>query len=78
MNLSNKPIGIFYEHPTWFGPLFAELEQRQIPFVKIPAEAHQYDPLEKEPPFSLFINRMSSICVVTCRVIFMLLIICFI
>lgn len=55
-----KPIGIFYEHPTWFGPLFAELERRQIPFVKIAAEAHQYDPLEKEPPFSLFINRMSS------------------
>jgi len=55
-----KPIGIFYEHPTWFNPLFAELEKRKIPFAGIAAESHQYDPLEKDPPFSLFINRMSS------------------
>lgn len=27
-----KPIGILYEHPHWFGPLFAELgRQEQLP-----------------------------------------------
>ncbi|MFM7856575.1 MAG: hypothetical protein ACKO96_32790, partial [Flammeovirgaceae bacterium] len=54
------PVGIFYEHPTWFNPLFAELQNRKIPYVRIAAESHLYDPLQKEPPFSLFINRMSS------------------
>ncbi|GHN02416.1 hypothetical protein WSM22_39050 [Cytophagales bacterium WSM2-2] len=55
-----KPIGIFYEHPTWFKPLFDELDRRGIVFVPIHAESHQYDPSEKESPFSLVVNRMSS------------------
>ena len=32
-----KPIAIYYEHPHWFRPLFAELERRQTPHVKIDA-----------------------------------------
>ncbi|MBX2956490.1 MAG: hypothetical protein KF846_10050 [Cyclobacteriaceae bacterium] len=55
-----KPIGIFYEHPTWFKPLFAELEKRKIPFIRIKAEYHQYNPAENNQSYSLLINRMSS------------------
>ncbi|CCH53945.1 hypothetical protein BN8_03080 [Fibrisoma limi BUZ 3] len=57
---STKPIGIYYEHPEWFKPLFAELERRAIPYVKIDAAHHQFDPAETESPYALVVNRMSS------------------
>ncbi|PZR34689.1 MAG: hypothetical protein DI538_16285 [Azospira oryzae] len=60
MSHSRKPIGIFYEHPTWFKPLFSELERRRIPFIRVHAAQHQFNPAETEVPFSLLINRMSS------------------
>lgn len=60
MNNYRKPIGIFYEHSTWFKPLFSELERRGIPFIRVHAAQHQYNPSETEVPFSLLINRMSS------------------
>lgn len=59
MSHINKPIGILYEHPTWFKPLFEELERRKIPYVRLNAAQHQYNPLEREAPFSLVINRIS-------------------
>ncbi len=54
-----KTIGIFYEHPEWFRPLFAALERRGIDYEKIDAANHFYDPatLGKIP---LFFNRMSA------------------
>jgi len=60
MRFSKRPIGILYEHPTWFKPLFSELEKRRIPFIRIQAGNHQYNPAEHEVPFSLLINRTSS------------------
>ncbi|MFN8342857.1 MAG: hypothetical protein U0V64_14435 [Cyclobacteriaceae bacterium] len=54
-----KPIGILYEHPCWFKPLFEELLRRHIPFVRINAAHHQYNPAEKETPFSMVVNRVS-------------------
>jgi len=56
---SYKPIAIFYEHPDWFRPLFAELERREIPFVQLDANAHSFDPSEEESPYSLVFNRAS-------------------
>jgi len=53
-----RPIALFHEHPDWFRPLFAELERRGTPFVRIPAGQHGYDPGE-QPPYSLVFNRMS-------------------
>lgn len=54
-----KPIGIFYEHPDWFKPLFAELERRGLPYVKIPADQHAFA-LEQSPSqYSLVFNRAS-------------------
>jgi glutathione synthase/RimK-type ligase-like ATP-grasp enzyme len=53
------PMAIYYEHPDWFRPLFAELERREIPFVRIDAAAHSYDPSETQSPYSLVFNRAS-------------------
>ena len=55
----NKPLAIFYEHPDWFKPLFAELDRRQIEYVKLDANAHVYDPAEADIPYSLVFNRAS-------------------
>ncbi|UHG93841.1 ATP-grasp domain-containing protein [Spirosoma oryzicola] len=55
-----KPIGIYYEHPDWFKPLFAELQRRNIPFERIDATQHRYNPAEADSPYSLVVNRMSS------------------
>jgi hypothetical protein len=53
-----RPIAIFYEHPEWFRPVFAELDRRGTPYVKIHAGEHAFDPAE-EPEYSLVFNRMS-------------------
>jgi glutathione synthase/RimK-type ligase-like ATP-grasp enzyme len=55
---ADRPIAIFYEHPEWFKPLFAELDRRGTPYVKIHADEHTFDPGD-EPPYSLVFNRMS-------------------
>ena len=55
----DRPIAILYEHPDWFKPLFRELEERGIPFERIDANAHSYDPAETESPYSLVVNRAS-------------------
>jgi glutathione synthase/RimK-type ligase-like ATP-grasp enzyme len=54
-----KPIGVFYEHPEWFKPLFAALDARGLPYEKIHAGFHRFDPLA-DPPYSVVINRVSS------------------
>ena len=44
----------------WLGvPLFAELERRQTPHVKIDATSHQYDTATGNGDYSLLFNRMS-------------------
>jgi biotin carboxylase len=53
------PIAIYYEHPDWFKPLFAELDRRRIPYARVDASAHTYDPAEKQSPYSLVFNRAS-------------------
>ena len=55
---AERPIGIFYEHPDWFRPLFAELDRRGTPYVRERADQHRFDPREA-PPYSLVFNRMS-------------------
>ena len=54
-----KPIGILYEHPEWFRPLFAELERRGVPYAPIHASRHVFDPGARESGYSLVVNRMS-------------------
>jgi len=61
MSKSQQPIAIYYEHPHWFLPLFAELERRGTPYVRINAAQHHFDPsqLNGEGNYSLVFNRMS-------------------
>jgi hypothetical protein len=55
----DRPVAILYEHPLWFEPLFAELEAREIPYERLHAERHAFDPAALESPYSLVVNRMS-------------------
>jgi glutathione synthase/RimK-type ligase-like ATP-grasp enzyme len=54
-----RPLVVFYEHPDWFRPLFAELERRGIPHVRLHADAHTFDPGEPVPEAAIVLNRMS-------------------
>jgi hypothetical protein len=61
MSKPKQPIAIYYEHPHWFDRLFAELERRGDPFIRINATQHHFDPahLNGEGNYSLLFNRMS-------------------
>lgn len=54
-----SPIAIFHEHPDWFKPLFAELDRRDLPYVRLNPAAHQFAIEAAKPDYSLFFNRMS-------------------
>ena len=55
------PIAIYHEHPDWFKPLFAELDRRGIPYERLDAASHSFDPSEgrDDIPYSLVFNRAS-------------------
>ncbi len=55
----HRPVAIFYEHPEWFAPLFAEMERRGICIHKIDARTQCYDVGGPPPDCGLFFNRMS-------------------
>lgn len=57
--MSRRPIAVYHEHPDWFRPLFTELEKRGIPFDRLDAAAHLFDPSESTVPWSLVFNRAS-------------------
>ena len=59
MSSFHRPIGIYYEHPDWFRPLFTELQRRGLPFQELDVGSHAYDPAETDTPYSLIFNRMS-------------------
>lgn len=54
-----QPIGVYYEHPDWFRPLFSSLERHGYPFVRIDAASHAFDPSERAIPLALAFNRAS-------------------
>ena len=54
-----KPVGILYEHPLWFEPLFAELDRRGVPYERIDAARLTFDPADTERRYSVVVNRMS-------------------
>jgi len=55
----NRPIGILYEHPEWFKPLFQELERQSVPFEPIDAGHHTFEPGSAAERYSVVVNRMS-------------------
>jgi hypothetical protein len=52
-------IAIFYEHPEWFTPVFAELERRGVAYDRLLAQNHCFDPADRHLPYVLVVNRMS-------------------
>ena len=57
---TTRSILVYYEHPDWFRPLFAELERRGIAHVRLDASRHAFDPARLEVgPETLVFNRMS-------------------
>jgi hypothetical protein len=54
-----RPVGILFEHPLWFTPLFGELERRGIPFERLYAANLSFDPADLDRRHSLVVNRMS-------------------
>ena len=59
MEITKKPLGIFYEHPDWYRPLFEELDRRGVAYDAIHADGHRYDPSETSVPYAVVFNRMS-------------------
>ncbi len=60
MTLPTPPVlGILYEHPDWFRPLFAELDRRGIAWEALDASDASLDPSAAPPAWDLVLNRMS-------------------
>ncbi|HVF43621.1 MAG TPA: hypothetical protein VM936_11450 [Pyrinomonadaceae bacterium] len=58
-----RPIAVYYEHPEWFSPLFAELDRRGVEYARVDASSHGYNPsetVEVADAYSLVFNRMSA------------------
>lgn len=55
----NRPLAVYYEHPEWYRPLFAELDRRGTPYTRLHARSHSFDPAETQSPYALVLNRMS-------------------
>ena len=53
------PIGILDEHPEWSARLAAELTQRGLPWEKIDHSSHAFDPRDRQPAYSVIVNRTS-------------------
>jgi predicted ATP-grasp superfamily ATP-dependent carboligase len=58
--MSQKPVAVYYEHPEWFRPLFAELDRRNVLYEKLSARDHCFDPAVRQSPYSLIVNRVSA------------------
>lgn len=54
-----RRLAIFYEHPEWFRPLFAEIDRRGLSYDRVLAYEHRFDPAEGHCPYALVVNRMS-------------------
>ena len=59
MTQVSHPIGILYEHPQWFTPLFAELDRRGVDYMPIDASDPAFDPEGSGRQYQLMVNRMS-------------------
>jgi len=52
-------LGIYYEHPDWYRPLFEALDRRGVPYDALHADLHRYDPSEAASKYDVVFNRMS-------------------
>jgi len=52
-------LAILYEHPSWFVPLFAALDQRGISYRAIRLSDHSFDPGSTEIPAPVVLSRVA-------------------
>src|SRR3569833_4172409 len=57
---SSAQLGILYEHPQWFQPLFAALERRGMPYAPIQLSGHSFDPASRDIPAPLILSRVAQ------------------
>ena len=57
---SGAQLGVLYEHPQWFQPLFAALERRGMPYVPIELNGHRFDPASREAPAPVILSRVAQ------------------
>jgi biotin carboxylase len=55
---ADRPLAVYYEHPDWFRPLFAELDRRGIPYARLDAATHRWA-VDDEAAYAAVFNRMS-------------------
>lgn len=53
-------LGVLYEHPQWFQPLFAALERRGLPYVPLELGGHSFDPASREVPAPVVLSRVAQ------------------
>ena len=53
------PLAVLYEHPRWFEPLLAALEQRGIETERVDARNLAFDPSSSTTPAELIFNRVA-------------------
>lgn len=53
-------LGVLYEHPQWFQPLFAALERRGLPYVPLKLSGHGFDPSSGEVPAPVILSRVAQ------------------
>ena len=56
---TERPLAIYYEHPTWFQPLFDELERRHVPHLRIDAGEHAFNPTHR-PRYAAVFNQVGA------------------
>lgn len=56
----SAPLGVLYEHPQWFQPLFAALERRGLSYVPLELSGHAFDPSSREVPAPLILSRVAQ------------------
>ncbi|HWC56040.1 MAG TPA: alpha-L-glutamate ligase [Sphingomicrobium sp.] len=57
---SSAQLGILYEHPQWFQPLFAALERRGMPYLPMELADHRFDPANPNVPAPLILSRVAQ------------------
>ena len=53
-------LGVLYEHPQWFQPLFAALDRRGLPYVPLELTSHGFDPSSREVPAPVILSRVAQ------------------
>src|SRR5690348_3875747 len=57
---SSAQLGILYEHPQWFQPLFAALERRGMAYLPMELAAHRFEPASRNVPAPLVRSRVAQ------------------